>query len=60
MPFPRKRLEASESNSFGNNVYHVTFQKKGVYPLFGCQYDFSLEGVVNVPEFLVYFPLFQE
>uniref|UniRef100_A0A3B3R3G4 mRNA cap guanine-N(7) methyltransferase n=1 Tax=Paramormyrops kingsleyae TaxID=1676925 RepID=A0A3B3R3G4_9TELE len=55
-----KRLEASESNSFGNNVYRVTFQKKDVYPLFGCQYDFSLEGVVNVPEFLVYFPLFQE
>ncbi|XP_035286719.1 mRNA cap guanine-N7 methyltransferase [Anguilla anguilla] len=55
-----KRLEESESNSFGNEVYRVTFQKKGDYPLFGCQYDFSLEGVVNVPEFLVYFPLFEE
>ncbi|XP_051526285.1 mRNA cap guanine-N7 methyltransferase-like isoform X2 [Myxocyprinus asiaticus] len=55
-----KRLEASDSNSFGNEVYSVTFQKKGVYPLFGCQYDFNLEGVVNVPEFLVYFPLFEE
>ncbi|XP_042601181.1 mRNA cap guanine-N7 methyltransferase isoform X2 [Cyprinus carpio] len=55
-----KRLEASDSNSFGNEVFRVSFQKKGVYPLFGCQYDFSLEGVVNVPEFLVYFPLFEE
>ncbi|XP_036371761.1 mRNA cap guanine-N7 methyltransferase [Megalops cyprinoides] len=55
-----KRLEASDSNSFGNEVYSVTFQKKGDYPLFGCQYDFNLEGVVNVPEFLVYFPLFEE
>uniref|UniRef100_A0A671NL53 mRNA (guanine-N(7))-methyltransferase n=1 Tax=Sinocyclocheilus anshuiensis TaxID=1608454 RepID=A0A671NL53_9TELE len=55
-----KRLEASDSNSFGNEVFRVTFQKKADYPLFGCQYDFSLEGVVNVPEFLVYFPLFEE
>uniref|UniRef100_A0A3P9A4Z0 mRNA cap guanine-N(7) methyltransferase n=1 Tax=Esox lucius TaxID=8010 RepID=A0A3P9A4Z0_ESOLU len=55
-----KRLEASESKSFGNEVFSVTFQKKGDYPLFGCQYDFNLEGVVNVPEFLVYFPLFEE
>ncbi|XP_041046108.1 mRNA cap guanine-N7 methyltransferase [Carcharodon carcharias] len=55
-----KRLEASETNSFGNEFYSVTFQKKGEYPLFGCQYDFNLEGVVNVPEFLVYFPLFEE
>ncbi|MCJ8746004.1 hypothetical protein PDJAM_G00136820 [Pangasius djambal] len=55
-----KRLEQSDSNSFGNEVYRVTFQKKGDYPLFGCQYDFNLEGVVDVPEFLVYFPLFVE
>lgn len=36
------------------------FQKKGDYPLFGCKYDFNLEGVVDVPEFLVYFPLLNE
>lgn len=58
--FSRKRLEATDTNSFGNEVYRVTFQKKGEYPLFGCQYDFNLEGVVDVPEFLVYFPLFEE
>ncbi|XP_069476904.1 mRNA cap guanine-N7 methyltransferase isoform X2 [Ambystoma mexicanum] len=55
-----KRLEASESNSFGNEVYTVKFQNKGDYPLYGCKYDFHLEGVVDVPEFLVYFPLLVE
>lgn len=54
-----KRLEASDSLSFGNEVFNVSFQSKGSYPLFGCQYNFSLEEVVNVPEFLVYFPLFE-
>ncbi|TSV28436.1 Ribonuclease inhibitor [Bagarius yarrelli] len=55
-----RRLEQSQSNSFGNEIYRVTFQKKADYPLFGCQYDFHLEGVVDVPEFLVYFPLLVE
>ncbi|KAF4788915.1 mRNA cap guanine-N7 methyltransferase [Turdus rufiventris] len=55
-----KRLEASETNSFGNDVYNVKFEKKGDYPLFGCKYDFHLEEVVDVPEFLVYFPLLEE
>ncbi|XP_040209851.1 mRNA cap guanine-N7 methyltransferase isoform X2 [Rana temporaria] len=55
-----KRLEASETSSFENDVYGVTFQEKGNYPLFGCKYDFKLEGVVNVPEFLVYFPVLVE
>lgn len=54
-----KRLEASDSLSFGNEVFKVSFQSKGVYPLFGCQYHFSLEEVVDVPEFLVYFPLLE-
>ncbi|KAH0617836.1 hypothetical protein JD844_016468 [Phrynosoma platyrhinos] len=55
-----KRLEASQTDSFGNEIYTVKFQKKGEYDLFGCKYDFHLEGVVNVPEFLVYFPLLIE
>ncbi|KAM6973659.1 mRNA cap guanine-N(7) methyltransferase [Aplochiton taeniatus] len=55
-----RRLEESDSTSFGNEVFSVTFGEKGTYPLFGCQYHFNLEGVVNVPEFLVYFPLFEE
>ncbi|XP_051057045.1 mRNA cap guanine-N7 methyltransferase isoform X1 [Phodopus roborovskii] len=55
-----RRLEASETESFGNEIYTVKFQKKGSYPLFGCKYDFNLESVVDVPEFLVYFPLLTE
>uniref|UniRef100_A0A8C0MK94 mRNA cap guanine-N(7) methyltransferase n=1 Tax=Canis lupus familiaris TaxID=9615 RepID=A0A8C0MK94_CANLF len=55
-----RRLEASETESFGNETYTVKFQKKGDYPLFGCKHDFNLEGVVDVPEFLVYFPLLNE
>uniref|UniRef100_A0ABI7WA48 mRNA cap guanine-N(7) methyltransferase n=1 Tax=Felis catus TaxID=9685 RepID=A0ABI7WA48_FELCA len=55
-----RRLEVSETESFGNEIYTVKFQKKGDYPLFGCKYDFNLEGVVDVPEFLVYFPLLNE
>lgn len=55
-----KRLEASDSLTFGNEVFKVSFQSKGSYPLFGCQYHFSLEDVVDVPEFLVYFPLFEQ
>nr|XP_046273181.1 mRNA cap guanine-N7 methyltransferase isoform X2 [Scatophagus argus]XP_046273182.1 mRNA cap guanine-N7 methyltransferase isoform X2 [Scatophagus argus] len=54
-----KRLEASDSLTFGNEVFKVSFESKGSYPLFRCQYHFSLEDVVDVPEFLVYFPLFE-
>ncbi|XP_075212734.1 RNA guanine-7 methyltransferase [Lycorma delicatula] len=51
------RLEASESLSFGNDVYRITFDsEKKPYALFGGKYDFHLEGVVNCPEFLVHFP----
>jgi len=41
-------------------VYRVTFEKKDDYPLFGCKYDFHLEGVVDCPEFLVFFPLLEK
>ena len=41
-------------------MYRVTFEKKDDYPLFGCKYDFHLEGVVDCPEFLVYFPLLEK
>lgn len=55
-----RRLEKSEDLSFGNDVYKVTFEKKGDYPLYGCKYDFHLEGVVDCPEFLVYFPVLEK
>ncbi|KAF7649615.1 hypothetical protein LDENG_00138610 [Lucifuga dentata] len=54
-----KRLEAADSLSFGNEVFRVSFQSKGFYPLFGSQYHFSLEDAVDIPEFLVYFPLLE-
>ena len=58
----RKRLRNSEGMSFGNEVYQVTFEledKKNI-PLFGAKYNFHLEGVVDCPEFLVYFPLMEK
>lgn len=30
------------------------------FPLFGAKYNFHLEGVVDCPEFLVYFPVFEK
>ncbi|XP_053718861.1 mRNA cap guanine-N7 methyltransferase [Synchiropus splendidus] len=55
-----KRLEASDSLGFGNEVFQVKFESRGSYPLFGCRYHFHLEEVVDVPEFLVYFPLLEQ
>uniref|UniRef100_A0A0L8H063 mRNA (guanine-N(7))-methyltransferase n=2 Tax=Octopus bimaculoides TaxID=37653 RepID=A0A0L8H063_OCTBM len=56
------RLRKSETNSFGNDVYKVEFlsEDKNNLPLFGSQYSFQLEGVVDCPEFLVYFPALVE
>ncbi|KAG8197543.1 hypothetical protein JTE90_007279 [Oedothorax gibbosus] len=51
-----KRLEEADDCTFGNDVYSVTFPSKEQPPLFGAKYDFHLEGVVDCPEFLVYFP----
>ena len=58
----RKRLRASKNMSFGNEVYRVTFsgEDKQNIPLFGAKYDFHLEGVVDCPEFLVYFPALEK
>jgi mRNA (guanine-N7-)-methyltransferase len=54
-----KRLNRSDTNSFGNSIYRVTYlgDKNEPIPLFGAKFDFELEGVVNCPEYLVYFPL---
>lgn len=30
------------------------------FPLFGAKYNFHLEGVVDCPEFLVYFPVLEK
>jgi len=56
------RLQGSSTNSFGNNVFSVTFPEnydKTTPPrLFGEEYTFHLEEVVDCPEFLVHFPSF--
>lgn len=56
------RIRAVEGNSFGNEVYNVEFESKDKenFPLFGAQYWFRLEGVVDCPEFLVYFPALEK
>lgn len=56
----RKRLRESETMSFGNDCYKITFTEKENISLFGHKYDFHLEGVVDCPEFLVYFPLLEK
>lgn len=53
------RARKSASNSFGNDVYQVTFDTDvNKPPLFGTKYNFHLDGVVDCPEFLVHFPTF--
>lgn len=58
----RKRLRSSENRSFGNDVYRVTYELDDLdnVPLFGAKYNFHLEGVVDCPEFLVYFPVLEK
>ncbi len=57
--FHRKKIRASETNSFGvPGIYEVKFpqtKKKKYFPTFGAQYTFSLvDAVDNVPEYLVH------
>lgn len=55
------RARNSDSSSFGNNVYNVIFDCDIMKPdLFGAKYHFYLDGSVDCPEFLVYFPLFEK
>lgn len=53
-----KRQRQADSNTFGNDIYQITFLcDADSPPLFGAKYNFKLEGVVDCPEFLVHFPL---
>lgn len=52
-----KRQRAAGSDTFGNDVYKITFLCDTEQPpLFGAKYNFQLDGVVDCPEFLVHFP----
>jgi len=56
------RLQKSGGRKFGNSVYSISFDEDTPTEppaLFGAQYNFHLEGVVDCPEFLVYFPILE-
>ncbi|CAI7993579.1 mRNA cap guanine-N7 methyltransferase [Geodia barretti] len=48
----------------GNDVFSVTLDPdldpRESLPLFGAKYNFKLHGVVDLPEYLVHFPLLEE
>lgn len=48
------KLQKSGKLSFGNDLYHVDFEKKDEFPKYGAKYYFSLEDSVdNCAEYLV-------
>lgn len=52
-----KRQKKADSKTFGNNIYEIRLKFDTESPeLFGAQYDFHLEEVVDCPEYLVHFP----
>ncbi|ETN62115.1 mrna (guanine-7-)methyltransferase [Anopheles darlingi] len=56
-----KRQRLAMADSFGNDIYNITFQcDPNNPPLFGAKYNFQLDEVVNCPEFLVHFPTFEK
>ncbi|KAH6930242.1 hypothetical protein HPB50_012254 [Hyalomma asiaticum] len=56
-----RRVREAPGLKFGNDVFHIEFHgSKDELPLFGAQYDFHLEGVVDCPEFLVNFDVLEE
>ncbi|KAJ1901246.1 mRNA cap guanine-N7 methyltransferase [Kickxella alabastrina] len=56
-----KQLRASESTSFGNDVYTVKFATSDPPTLYGCAYKFTLdEAVEECTEYLVNLPSFIE
>lgn len=56
-----KRQREADSLEFGNDICRIKFLcDTESPPLFGAKYNFELDGVVNCPEFLVYFPLLEK
>jgi len=54
-----KNIRNSETNSFGNSLYSITFEDKENFNLFGSKYYFKLEDAIDdCPEYLVHFPTF--
>ncbi|KAH7951770.1 hypothetical protein HPB52_012844 [Rhipicephalus sanguineus] len=56
-----RRVREAPGLKFGNDVFYIEFHgSKDELPLFGAQYDFHLEGVVDCPEFLVNFDVLED
>ena len=56
-----RRQKAAASDTFGNDVFEIKFlSDPDDLPVFGAKYNFHLDGVVDCPEFLVYFPAFEK
>lgn len=58
----RRRQKECGEKSFSNSIYNIDFMCdiKKQFPIFGAKYNFHLEGVVDCPEFLVYFPVLEK
>ncbi|KRZ67988.1 mRNA cap guanine-N7 methyltransferase [Trichinella papuae] len=57
------QCRSSADGRFRNSVCQIQMQNSthdGPLPLFGANYDFQLEGVVNCYEYLIYFPLLEK
>jgi len=58
-----RRLRKVDGFEFGNEYYNIRFDStvdKNQPNLFGEKYHFELDEVVNLPEYLVYFPLLEK
>jgi mRNA (guanine-N7-)-methyltransferase len=66
--FFSERCRNSPNQSISNDVFSITFDSSidlsktsnEAIPLFGAKYHFSLDEVVDCPEYLVYFPLLEK
>lgn len=64
----RQLCREAPNQTISNDVFRVHFdesvdlkcEKDQRIPLFGVKYHFTLEEVVDCPEYLVYFPLLKE
>ncbi|XP_015363309.1 PREDICTED: mRNA cap guanine-N7 methyltransferase [Diuraphis noxia] len=57
-----RRQKECGKKQFGNSIYNIEFlcDIDKPFPIFGAKYNFHLEGVVDCPEFLVYFPALEK
>ena len=58
----RHAKKVDRKEEFGNSVYKVAFARgaRDPPPIFGATYHFQLEEQVNVEEFLVFQPVFED